>query len=97
MRDRAVEILEALPDMGGMRLLRAAMMALPPARRRKLVAVTQAPWFERAVAVEIERRSKLQRSRADVAPTIRAISADTADVSANTRLASSSMGALRRR
>ncbi|WP_143206400.1 hypothetical protein [Singulisphaera sp. GP187] len=60
---RAVDIQSDRPDLAGLPLLRAAMTAIPAERRRKLIAVTQAPWFEEGVAREI--RSRKSRSRAE--------------------------------
>ena len=49
------------PNLAGLRLLRAAIAAMPHARRRKLVAVTQAAWFEPMFAEELRRRAALQQ------------------------------------
>lgn len=54
--DRAAETLSSRPDLAGLPLLRAAMTVLPVTRRRKLIAVTQAPWFEPGLAKEIKMR-----------------------------------------
>jgi hypothetical protein len=43
------------PDMVGLPLLREAMMALPPTRRRKVIALTQAAWFDNGLKGEIKR------------------------------------------
>ena len=54
-------------DLSGLPLLREAMTSLPINRRRKLIAVTQAPWFERDL--ELERR----RLEAKRLPTVNAV------------------------
>lgn len=50
---RAREIQANHPDLAGLPLLRAAITALPPARRRKLIAVSQAAWFEDGLKAEV--------------------------------------------
>lgn len=54
-----VAVQAARPDLAGLPLLRAAMMVLPPQRRRKLIALSQAGWFEPGLKAEYERRRLL--------------------------------------
>lgn len=53
---RAIEVQRERPDLAGLPLLRQAMGVLPATRRRKLIAVTQAPWFEVHLKEEILKR-----------------------------------------
>ncbi len=53
----AAETQRERPELSGLPLLRVAMKSLPINRRRKLVAVTQAPWFEMGLSEESRRRT----------------------------------------
>lgn len=44
--DRAHAIQGERPDLAGLSLLRAAIRTLPTDRRRRVVSLAQAPWFE---------------------------------------------------
>lgn len=68
---RAVETQAAHPDLAGLPLLRASMAVLPVSRRRKLVAVTQAPFFEAGVAAEIRRRTSEAKAEDGLAPILK--------------------------
>lgn len=66
---RAIEVQRERPDLAGLPLLRQAMSVLPASRRRKLIAVTQAPWFEERIKDEIAKRqaeSQLDYNQATV-------------------------------
>lgn len=62
---RAADLRTERPSLHGLSLLRAALDALPPQRRRHLVALAQAPWFTRMVADEMKRRQLEANSRED--------------------------------
>lgn len=64
----AADMQAEYPDLAGLPLLRAAMGALAPTRRRRLLAVTQAPWFEKGVAEEIKRRTSELKASASMVP-----------------------------
>lgn len=68
---RAVDIQSEHPDLAGLPLLRAAMHVLPETRRRHLLAVTQAPWFEPGVTAEVRRRTMEIRAGTDLGAVMR--------------------------
>jgi hypothetical protein len=82
--DKAVEIQAEHPNLSGLPLLRASIKTLPPSRRRKLIAVTQAPWFEPGVIAEIRRRTTEASADASLAPLLRNAAATHAVVAATT-------------
>ena len=49
---------DAHDRLSGLDLLRAAMQVLPPCTARKIAALSEVPWFEPALAAEVERRAK---------------------------------------
>ena len=53
---RAVDLVAEDPKLTGLPLLRAALQVLPVERRRRLIALSQAPWFLPMVREEIVRR-----------------------------------------
>jgi hypothetical protein len=53
---RAVDIVAEQPKLTGLPLLRAALQVLPIERRRRLIALSQTPWFLPKVREEIARR-----------------------------------------
>lgn len=65
---RAVELRPTRPDLAGLSLLRAAMAALPANRRRKVVALSQVPWFEEWVAAEVRTAELQGRVDEELAP-----------------------------
>jgi hypothetical protein len=56
MISKAIDIQREKPELAGLPLLRAAMLTLPQSRRRRLVALSQVPWFEDAIKSEIKQR-----------------------------------------
>ena len=54
--DRAVDLQKERPDLSGLPLLREAMLVLPADRRRKLLTLNRADWFEPGVRLEVKRR-----------------------------------------
>lgn len=66
--ERAADLRDNRPDLAGLPLLRAAMNVLPAHRRRKLIAMSQASWFEGAVAAEIRRRDLESKVEVELAP-----------------------------
>jgi hypothetical protein len=54
---RAVDLQATEPKLSGLNLLRTATEVLPVDRRRRLIALSQTPWFLPAVREEIARRS----------------------------------------
>lgn len=79
---RAVDTQRDHPDLAGLPLLRVAMNVLPPTRRRKLIAVTQAPFFEPAVVAEIKRRTAEERLEGDLIPIAKQNASHNAAISA---------------
>jgi hypothetical protein len=75
---RAVQVQAEHPDLAGLPLLRASMSIFPASRWRKLIAVTQAAWFEPGVAAEVKMRTNEERARGSVAPLIKAQVAEQA-------------------
>ena len=65
---RAVDLVSENPKLTGLHALRAALDILPVARRRRLIALSQAPWFLPMLRAEIARRA--QDSRPDEATDI---------------------------
>jgi hypothetical protein len=61
--DRAIEIQADHPELAGLPLLRAGMDALKPDRRRKLIALSQAEWFEPALGVAMKLRAIEEKER----------------------------------
>ena len=52
----AVDLMCATPTLTGLPLLRAGIEALPIDRQRKVIALSQAPWFVGMVQDEMRRR-----------------------------------------
>lgn len=51
---RASSIQRTRPDLAGLSLLKAAMKSMPEARRRRIISLTQVPWFELGLRCEAE-------------------------------------------
>lgn len=71
----AVAVQAERPDLSGLPLLRAAMEVLPPERRRKLIALSQADWFEPGLKAEHERR-RVRPEQGETAHTVRLVRHD---------------------
>lgn len=54
--EEAVKLREERPDLASLPLLRSAMQVLPANRRRSVLAISQAAWFEPSLKAEIEKR-----------------------------------------
>lgn len=67
----AADIQNRRPDLSGLPLLRAAMAVMPPSRRRKVAALSQAPWFEPGITDEIKRREMEAKANANLAPLLK--------------------------
>jgi hypothetical protein len=77
--ETAAELLAKRSDLSGLPLLREAMCSLPIDRRRKLIAVTQAPWFERGLERarrRLEGKRKAVAEASESEPILRAILAE---------------------
>lgn len=59
---QAIDLQRESPELAGLPLLRRAMYALPTARRRKLVTLSQVPWFEPGLLKETKSRDSLSGS-----------------------------------
>lgn len=69
----AIDAQRMRPELSGLPLLRVAMKVLPPDRRRKLIAITQAIWFEKGCEEESHRRLPSQGETSDIAFAIREV------------------------
>ena len=58
------------PSLAGLALLRAALRAMPPERRRKVIAISQASWFDPAVRRERDRQDAREAAQAAIAPVL---------------------------
>jgi hypothetical protein len=67
----AVDLMYATPSLTGLPLLRAGIEALPVDRQRKVIALSQAPWFVGMVQDELRRRELEGRVGSDAAEAIR--------------------------
>lgn len=67
----AVDLMCTTPNLTGLPLLRAGIEALPVDRQRKVIALSQAPWFVGMVQDELRRRELEGRVGSDVAEAIR--------------------------
>ena len=65
---KAVDLAAEDPKLTGLNMLRAALQALPVGRRRRLIALSQAPWFLPMLRAEIARRA--QTGQADEVVTV---------------------------
>lgn len=69
---RAASNQQRRPDLSGLPLLRESLLAIGQDRRRKLIAMSQAPWFDEALATEIARRATARNGEP-----VRAVIVDT--------------------
>jgi hypothetical protein len=66
--DRAADVQRIRPDLAGLPLLRVAIQSLPLDRRRDIVALSQASWFEEAIVAESKRReARIKEQKSDPA------------------------------
>lgn len=63
---RAVDLKYEQPQLSGLALLRAATEVLPEDRRRRLIALSQAPWFSEMFADMFARQAALIVAEGDV-------------------------------
>ena len=81
----SVDVQAENPDLAGLPLIRVAMSVLPGYRRRKLIAVTQAPWFEPGIARETKRRTAEMLASSEILPISRANAEASREIADNGR------------